>query len=273
VISTADLDKDSLVAKVKASPGLVGLDMVKHVTCNESYYWEEGKTAATAEEEEPESVKSQLEFDFTHPAPPMEAELPPFRVVAMDCGIKFNILRELHAHGCDITVVPATATAEDIMALEPEGIFLSNGPGDPEGVPYVIDTVKALIGKKPIFGICLGHQILGLAFGGKSYKLKFGHRGANQPVRNIMTDRVEITTQNHGFCIDFDSIKDKRVKLTHVNLNDNTFEGMEHEEYQIFSVQYHPEASPGPHDASYLFDKFISMMKAAREKSPATSPV
>ena len=272
-ISTADLDRDSLIAKVKASPGLVGLDMVKHVTCSESYYWEEGKTAATTAEEEPESVKSQLEFDFTHPVPSMEAELPPFRVVAMDCGIKFNILRELHAHGCNIAVVPATATAEDIMALDPEGIFLSNGPGDPEGVPYVIDTVKALIGKKPIFGICLGHQILGLAFGGKSYKLKFGHRGANQPVRNIMTDKVEITTQNHGFCIDFDSIKDKRVKLTHVNLNDNTFEGMEHEEYQIFSVQYHPEASPGPHDASYLFDKFIAMMKAEREKSPVTSPV
>lgn len=272
VISTEDLDKDSLIAKVKASPGLIGLDMVKHVTCSESYYWEGDEVATSAEEEEPEDVQPQLEFNFSPPAPP-EVELIPFRVVAVDCGIKFNILRKLQSHGCDITVVPATATAEDILAFEPEGIFLSNGPGDPEGVPYLIDTVKELIGKKPIFGICLGHQILGLAFGGKSYKLKFGHRGTNQPVKNLATDRVEITTQNHGFCIDFDSVKDKRVKLTHVNLNDNTFEGMEHEEYQVFSVQYHPEASPGPHDAGYLFDKFVNMMKAEREKSPVTIPI
>ena len=272
VISTEDLNRESLIAKAKASPGLIGLDMVKHVTCDESYHWTGDRAATYIERKKAQdAVWVQLEFDFTHPQVEPEIESSPFLVVAVDCGIKHNILRELHSHGCDVTVVPATASAEEILALQPEGIFLSNGPGDPEGVPYVIDAVKKLIGKKPIFGICLGHQILGLAFGGRSYKLKFGHRGANQPVKNLTTGKVEITTQNHGFCIDFDSIKDQRIRLTHINLNDDTFEGMEHEDYPVFSVQYHPEASPGPHDASYLFDKFVNMMKVARERSLVSS--
>lgn len=270
VISTDDLDIESLVSKARASVGLIGLDLVKYVTCEGVYHWEgEGKTIYD-NQEKTQDEEFQLEFDFSHPqvVPHIES---PFQVVAMDCGIKYNILRKLQSHGCDVVVVPAETSAEEIIALQPEGVFLSNGPGDPEGLPYLLDTVRELIGKKPIFGICLGHQILGLAFGGKSYKLKFGHRGVNHPVKNLITGKVEITTQNHGFCIDFDSIQDKRVKLTHINLNDNTLEGMGHEEYPIFSVQYHPEASPGPHDANYLFDKFINIMRAAREHSLVVS--
>ncbi len=270
VISTDDLDVKSLVAKARASAGLIGLDLVKDVTCEEAYHWEgEGKTIHNGQEKTRDE-ELQLEFDFSHPHVVSHIGSP-FQVVAMDCGIKYNILRKLQSHGCDVVVVPAKTSAEEIMALQPEGIFLSNGPGDPEGVPYVVDTIRGLIGKKPIFGICLGHQILGLAFGGKSYKLKFGHRGVNHPVKNLITGKVEITTQNHGFCIDFDSIGDKRVKLTHINLNDNTLEGMEHEEYPIFSVQHHPEASPGPHDANYLFGKFINIMRVAREHSLVAS--
>jgi carbamoyl-phosphate synthase small subunit len=267
VISTEDLDKESLVAKAKASPGLVGLDLVKYVTCHEAYHWEGDETDIYAQRERTQDTETQLEFDFTRPPAASRAGSSPFLVVAVDSGIKHNILRKLQSHGCDVTVVPATASAEEILALQPEGIFLANGPGDPEGVPYLVDTVRDLIGKKPIFGICLGHQILGLALGGRSFKLKFGHRGANQPVKNLITGKVEITAQNHGFCIDIDSLKDQPVRLTHINLNDNTLEGMEHEEYQIFSVQYHPEASPGPHDASYLFDKFVNMMKEDRSMS------
>ena len=261
VISTTDLDKESLVAKAKASPGFIGLDLVKHVTCADIYHWDSEEIDIYAGHKEPPAGGIQLEIDFTHPPPVQGAESTPFQIVAVDSGIKHNILRKLQSHNCDVTVVPASTSSEEILALQPEGIFLANGPGDPEGVPYLVNTVKELMGKKPIFGICLGHQILGLAFGGESFKLRFGHRGANQPVKNLITGKVEITAQNHGFCIDKDSLKGKPVKLTHINLNDDTLEGMEHEEYPIFSVQYHPEASPGPHDADYLFDKFVDMMR------------
>jgi len=268
VISTEDLDKESLIAKAKASPGLIGLDLVKYVTCDEVHHWKGDEATLRISEERTQDMEGiQLEFDFTHYQTTPYVEFPLYPVVVVDCGTKHNILRKLRSHGCNVVVVPATASAEEILALQPEGIVLSNGPGDPEGVPYLVDTVRDLIGKKPIFGICLGHQILGLAFGGQTYKLKFGHRGANQPVKNLITGKVEITSQNHGFCVDMDSIKDKRVRLTHINLNDNTCEGMEHEEYPIFSVQYHPEASPGPHDASYLFDKFVSMIKVASHQA------
>lgn len=230
VISTSDLDPDSLMKKAKASPGLVGRDLVKEVTCHRPYEWAPEKTAR-------------------------------FNVVALDCGMKFNIARNLAQRGCDITVVPAHSTAEEIRAINPDGIMLSNGPGDPEPITYAVDTIKRLIPYYPIFGICLGHQLLGLAFGGKTYKLKFGHRGANHPVKNLLTGKVEITSQNHGFCVDMESIKDPEIEITHINLNDQTLEGMRHRTLPIFSVQYHPEASPGPHDSSYLFDEFIELMK------------
>ena len=272
VISTEDLDKESLIAKAKTSPGLVGLDLVKYVTCNEVYHWEGGEAVTSAEQEEAKDTAVQLELNFTRPSVVSLVGSSPFLVVAVDCGIKYNIFRKFRSHGCDVTVVPATASAEEILSFQPNGVFLSSGPGDPEGVPYLVDTVKRLIGKKPIFGVCLGHQILGLSFGGRSYKLKFGHRGANQPVKNLMTGKVEITAQNHGFCIDMDSLKGQPVRFTHINLNDNTLEGMEHEEYPIFSVQYHPEASSGPHDANYLFDKFVNIMKVARDQSLVSSP-
>ena len=198
----------------------------------------------------------------------------------MDFGIKHNILRMLEDAGCCVTVVPASTTASEIISLNPDGIFLSNGPGDPEGVPYAIETVKKLIlgmqdtgslfpdsqfairnSQIPIFGICLGHQILGLTFGGKTYKLKFGHRGGNQPVKDLSCGKIDITSQNHGFCVDINSIDPDKIEITHINSNDQTLEGMKHKSLPIFSVQYHPEASPGPHDASYLFNRFTEMMR------------
>ena len=190
---------------------------------------------------------------------------PAFFVVAYDYGIKYNILRNLAEAGCRVKVVPAATPAEDVLALNPDGIFLSNGPGDPDAVPYAKENVQKLIGKKPIFGICLGHQILGLALGGKTYKLKFGHHGGNQPVMDLTTRKVEITSQNHGFAVDADSLKGA-AEVTHLNLNDNTVEGLAHRELPIFSVQYHPESSPGPHDADYLFKRFTDMMAKHRGK-------
>ncbi|MBZ0169525.1 carbamoyl phosphate synthase small subunit [Candidatus Methylomirabilis lanthanidiphila] len=266
IISTQDLNPDSLMIKAKASPGLIGRDLVKEVACTSPYPWHEGPWQLSRGYEDSSRFKVQGSrlADQLKLFPKPETRNPKlFKVVAYDCGIKLNILRKLVEAGCGVTVVPPDAPASTVLDLAPDGIFLSNGPGDPEGVPYLIDNVQKLIGKKPIFGICLGHQILGLAFGGRTYKLKFGHHGGNQPVKDLTTGKVEITTQNHGFAVDIASIPESEIELTHVNLNDQTLEGMRHRRLPIFSVQYHPEASPGPHDAGYLFQRFIELMAQA----------
>jgi carbamoyl-phosphate synthase small subunit len=241
-ISTTDLDSDSLIARVQASPGLIGRDLVCEVTCDGPYTWSDGEWGW------PMGYARDIATSGER-----------FRVVAYDFGIKRNILRKLVNTGYYVTVVPANTPASEALQLNPDGIFLSNGPGDPEGVPYAIEAVRQLVGVKPIFGICLGHQILGLALGGKTYKLKFGHRGGNQPVMHLSTHRVEITAQNHGFAVDADSLP-AEVEVTHLNLNDRTVEGLRHRELPVFSVQYHPEASPGPHDSWYLFERFRAIL-------------
>ncbi|MBP7935885.1 MAG: glutamine-hydrolyzing carbamoyl-phosphate synthase small subunit [Phycisphaerae bacterium] len=243
-ISTEILDDAVLVERARAWIGLVGEDMVKRVMPDRPFPWTRGY----------ESL-----FAMAHRKPAGR-----FRVVAMDCGMKLNILRNLVEIGCEVTVVPPTASAQDILAYRPTGVFVSNGPGDPEPLAYAIDTLKGLIGQVPIFGICLGHQLLALALGARTYKLKFGHRGGNQPVINLATRRVEITSQNHGFAVDTATLLKVGGVPTHENLNDRTLEGFSHEDLPIFSVQYHPEASPGPHDAIYLFDCFADMMNTGR---------
>ncbi|MCL4234097.1 MAG: glutamine-hydrolyzing carbamoyl-phosphate synthase small subunit [Deltaproteobacteria bacterium] len=245
IIAPADRDPAKLIEKIRANPPIVGRDLVGEVTCDAAYPWTQSSWDLGAGYGE---------------KPPAEAK---YKVVAMDFGVKTNILRQLVDFGCAVTVVPATTSADAILAMEPDGVFLSNGPGDPEPVTYAIETIRALVGKKPIFGICLGHQLIGLALGARTYKLKFGHHGANQPVKDHATGRVEITSQNHNFAVDLDSIAGD-VVATHVNLNDGTNEGMAHRTHPVFSVQYHPEASPGPHDASYLFDRFTTMMRTGR---------
>ncbi|MBI4557424.1 MAG: glutamine-hydrolyzing carbamoyl-phosphate synthase small subunit [Candidatus Hydrogenedentes bacterium] len=234
VISTTDSDHERLVQKAVNSQDMLGSDYVKAVTVAQAYVWNPDQKCK-------------------------------YRVVAFDYGIKYNILRLLAEADCRVIVLPATASAEEALSHKPDGVFLSNGPGDPAALPYIYPTVKGLFGKKPIFGICLGHQILGHAFGGTTYKLKFGHRGGNQPVMNHVTGKVEISAQNHGFAVDPESLNPDEVLITHSNLNDQSVEGMEHRKLPIFSVQYHPESSPGPHDSRYLFGRFLCMMDECRQ--------
>ncbi len=248
VISTVEGDFHRLVKKAQDAPTLVGRDLVKEVSCAKPYEWHGGL------------------WDLNnggYPKADKDAKKK-YRVVAYDFGVKKNILRNLAAAGCQVTVVPASTPAKDALSLNPDGIFLSNGPGDPDAVSYARETVRELIGQKPIFGICLGHQILSLALGGKTFKLKFGHRGGNQPVQDLTTGKVEITSQNHGFAVDLDSLKEK-ASLTHINLNDRTCEGIALNDKPVFSVQYHPEASPGPHDSQYLFKRFTDLMESQKK--------
>jgi len=235
VLSTMDLNEKKLLGKVRYSPGLVGVDLVKEVTCGKTYMWSKVKQGK-------------------------------YKVVVLDCGVKYNILRKLIQNKCQVVVVPANTQASEILNMKPDGVLLSNGPGDPAAVKYVIDTTRQLIGKAPIFGICLGHQMLGIALGGRTYKLKFGHHGANHPVKDLKSGRVSITVQNHGFCVDIDSLNKRDIEITHINLNDKTLEGLRHKKLPVFSVQFHPEASAGPHDADYLFKTFVQMMKTFRKR-------
>src|SRR6266498_2873778 len=244
IISTVESDAERLVEKARALPGLLGRDLVREVSVTQGHGWSEGEW--------------NLVRGYTKPPAPR------FKVIAFDSGIKRNILRELASLGCGVEVVPADTPAAAVVERKPNGVFLSNGPGDPEAVPYLVESVRGLIGKASIFGICLGHQILGLAFGGETYKLKFGHHGANHPVKDLLTGRVEITAQNHGFAVDPKSVEKAGLVETHVNLNDGTSEGMRHRELPVFSVQYHPEASPGPHDSHYLFERFVTIMEGTR---------
>lgn len=240
IISSTEFGVKKLAQKLEEYPGLVGRDIVKDVTVKKSYVWDKGVVDIFSDEKK--VVKKQ------------------YKVIAFDFGMKHNILRLLYSHGCRVTVVGAKTSSKEVLRRKPDGVFLSNGPGDPAPVSYAIDTVKELLGKVPVFGICLGHQILALALGAKTYKLKFGHRGANHPVKNLKTGAIEITSQNHGFCVDADSLKKNNIKVTHLNLNDGTIEGICSEKLGAFSVQYHPEASPGPHDSAYLFDEFTRLM-------------
>jgi carbamoyl-phosphate synthase small subunit len=250
LVSTDGTPADQLIFEAKQLPHMAGQELAGRVSCGKAYDWQKGSielaTSPWAE---------QMGEAGTSP------DTHKFRVVAYDYGIKQNILRLLVDHHCDVTVVPANTSAEDVLALRPDGVFLSNGPGDPEPVTYAVENIRKLSGRVPIFGICLGHQLCGLALGGKTFKLKFGHHGSNHPVKNLLTSQVEITAQNHGFCVEPESLPSSEIEITHVNLNDHTNEGMRSKTMPLFSVQYHPEASPGPHDSHYLFAQFTDLMK------------
>ena len=243
ILSTDTSDPQRLIEKVRKSPGLIGRDLVKEVTCKNAYDWNESEWTI-------QSGKTKLK----------EVKDRPYNVLVYDFGVKRNILRKLTRAGCKVRVVPANTPADEVLATSPDGIFLSNGPGDPAAVPYAIDNVKTILGKVPVFGICLGHQILSLALKGKTYKLRFGHHGGNQPVLDVKSGKIEITSQNHGFAVEQNSF-DSDVDITFLNLNDDTVEGIQHKSWPVFSVQYHPEASPGPHDSEHLFYKFVNLMK------------
>lgn len=274
IVSTDGTPAEQLIAEARALPTMAGQELASRVTSPKIYGWSQGSidlaeplaasaaAGAAVRTSGVSAAGASLKLDFNKPERSSRAEEKQrHKVVAYDFGIKQNILRLLVDYGCDVTVVPAQTSAEDVLALKPGGVFLSNGPGDPEPIDYAVKNIRKLAGRVPIFGICLGHQLCGLALGGKTFKLKFGHHGSNHPVKNLATQKVEITSQNHGFCVDPESLPSSEVEITHMNLNDGTNEGMRHRSLPLFSVQYHPEASPGPHDARYLFDDFIAMMR------------
>ncbi|MGC3988700.1 MAG: glutamine-hydrolyzing carbamoyl-phosphate synthase small subunit [Chthoniobacteraceae bacterium] len=262
-LSTEGIAKEKAIELARSGEGVAGMDFVKEVTTPKSFAWDPADTLSRewtivkGGEQEVEVAENGEVFRKLEPAR--------HSIVAYDFGIKHNILRRLRQTGFKVQVVPATTSAEDVLALKPDGVFLSNGPGDPGALGYIHETLRGLIGKKPIFGICLGHQVLGYAFGGKTFKLKFGHRGGNQPVKDLRTGKVTITSQNHGFAVDADSLP-SNVEVSHINLNDNTVEGLRHRDFPVFSVQYHPEAAPGPNDATYFFDEFAKLIDETKSR-------
>jgi carbamoyl-phosphate synthase small subunit len=251
IIGSSKSPIEELIERVKRHPSMTGCDLASTVTQNEKYGWSETPIVLPSTPARSSANGGQR-----------------LKVAVIDYGAKWNILRSLAEVGCEVTVVPAATTAADILAMRVDGVMLSNGPGDPDPVQYAVDNIRQLIGKVPIFGICLGHQLLGIAAGGKTYKLKFGHRGGNHPVIDLMTRKVEITSHNHGFAVDPDSLPADKVEITHINLNDQTCEGLRLKNAPAFGVQYHPEAAPGPHDALYLFDRFVGMMREWKEARP-----
>jgi carbamoyl-phosphate synthase small subunit len=251
MVATDGTPAEQLIHEAKQLPSMAGQELASRVSTEKGYKWEQGSI---------ELASSPWSEQMGEAGAGSESGRK-LRVAAYDFGIKQNILRLLVDHGCEVVVVPAQTPAEDVLELGADGVFLSNGPGDPEPATYAVENIRKLLGKVPVFGICLGHQLCGLALGGKTFKLKFGHHGANHPVKNLLTEQVEITSQNHGFCVDPESLPSSDVEVTHLNLNDHTNEGFRHKSLPLFSVQYHPEASPGPHDSHYLFTQFTDLMK------------